>query len=203
MKKVNCQNEIVVHKKRGIDKSEAVSPVVGVMLMLVVTLIISAIVSGFAGAIPDTTYQPSNVAMKATYSQTDGLTVIHMGGDAIGTFDTIVTVRLSDTFGDVEHVSWRIDPSDIVIKRGAEKGSEDAWMTEIGSSGVYNFAAGDIVYIEPDPSKYNTGKYLQNGLKSSNQYSFDNASNIGKEFWLELSDTSGKLFSKARVIITP
>ncbi len=38
-------------RQTGRDGEEAVSPVVGVMLMLVVTIIIAAVVSGFAGGL--------------------------------------------------------------------------------------------------------------------------------------------------------
>ena len=181
----------------------AVSPVVGVMLMLTVTVAIAAIVAGFVGGLPDTEHRASNVALKATYSQTYGLTVTHMGGDTIIPADTVITARLTDTFGDAGHLSWIIDPSNIVIKRGADKLGADAWFTDAGSAGVYGFAAGDVAYIEPDTDKHNAGEYIQDGLKSDSVYSLDNASSIGNEFQLEFSDKSGMTFAKTIVIITP
>ncbi len=47
-------------RKRG---EEAVSPVVGVMLMLVVTIIIAAVVSGFAGGLMGNTPKPPSLTM--------------------------------------------------------------------------------------------------------------------------------------------
>jgi len=198
MKRVSLAAE-----KSGSDiGSEAASPVVGVMLMLSVTLILAALVGGFVGGLPDAGNKASNVAIKATYSQTEGLAVTHMGGDVIGTLDTVVLVRLSNSFGDAAHMSWKIDPCDIVNKRG-ELTKTIPWLTKTGSAGVVSFAAGDTAYVVPDKDKQNTGEYLQNGLKSDNKYSFDNKANVGKEFLLEFSDTSGTTFAKTRVIIAP
>ena len=139
---------------------------------------------------------------KAVYSQTEGLAVTHMGGDVIGTLDTVVIVRLTNSFGDVGHMSWRVNPSDIVDRRG-DAAKKIPWLTGNGSAGVVSFAAGDTAYVVPDKNKQNAGEYLQNGLKSENKYSFDNPSNVGKEFLLVFTDTSGTTFAKTRVIIAP
>ena len=183
-------------------ETEAVSPVVGVMLMLVVVIIIATVVTSFSGGMMDTSHKVSNLGIRATYSQTEGLAVTHMGGDVIGTLDTVVIVRLSNSFGDAEHMSWKIDPCSIVNKRG-ELTKTVPWLTKTGSAGVVSFAAGDTAYVVPDKDKQNTGEYLQNGLKSDNKYSFDNKANLGKEFLLEFCDTSGTTFARTRVIIAP
>lgn len=196
MKRVSVKNKGVNYKKssRLNIGNEAVSPVVGVMLMLVVTIITAAIVSGFAGGLPDTTYKTSNVALKATYSQTNGLTITNMGGSPVGTSNTVIITRLTDTFGDNEHLSWTIDPYDIVTKRGQDAGSSYAWYTNTGSSGKSSFEAGDAAYVAP--------VYMQNGLESANTFSVNNESNVGKEFWVELCDRSGMVFAKTRAVIT-
>jgi FlaG/FlaF family flagellin (archaellin) len=196
MKRVSVKNKGVNNKKcsRLDIGTEAVSPVVGVMLMLVVTIITAAIVSGFAGGLPDTSYKSSNVALKATYSQTNGLTITNMGGSPVGTSNTVIVTRLTDTFGDNEYLSWTIDPYDIVTKRGAVAGSKDAWYTDSGSYGKNSFEAGDAAYVAPG--------YMQNGLESENTFSVNNESNVGKEFWVELCDRSGMVFAKTRAVIT-
>jgi len=52
---------------------DAVSPVIGVMLMLVVTIIIAAIVSSFAGGLGSSTEAAPTVAFTVDYSRSDGL----------------------------------------------------------------------------------------------------------------------------------
>ena len=51
----------------------AVSPVIGVMLMLVVTIIIAAVVSAYSGSMAAGTGKSPNVNIRASYSQTNGL----------------------------------------------------------------------------------------------------------------------------------
>ena len=187
----------VTSKKNGLG-NEAVSPVVGVMLMLVVTLIIAAVVSAFAGGLTETTSKAPQLSLKATYSQTDGLTISHQGGDAIGTLDTVIIVRLGSTFGDAGHMAWTQNATTIVNKRGAAAGGTDAWLREGGYSGVKSFAPGDNAYIEPP---YNAKEFMQPGATAT--YGFDAPANIGKTFWIELADKSGKTFAKTEVTIAP
>ena len=66
-------------------KDSAVSPVVGVMLMLVVVIIIAAIVSAFAGGIVQSSNKPPQATIQGSYSQSNGLTMTHAGGDGLVT----------------------------------------------------------------------------------------------------------------------
>jgi FlaG/FlaF family flagellin (archaellin) len=51
-------------RKKSFSVEDAVSPVVGVMLMLVVTIIIAAVVSGFAGGLASTTEKAPTISME-------------------------------------------------------------------------------------------------------------------------------------------
>jgi len=97
---------------------EAVSPVVGVMLMLVVTIIIAAVVSGFAGGLASdqskapqatlgvkgmiegiededlTNYDPDN---PPTFEADNGLLFEHKGGDGFGLSDIVIQLQCQDT----------------------------------------------------------------------------------------------------------
>ncbi len=57
------------------SRDAAVSPVIGVMLMLVVTIIIAAVVSSFAGGLGTTKDATPTVTFKADLSVADGLTI--------------------------------------------------------------------------------------------------------------------------------
>ena len=97
---------------KKIWKEDAVSPVIGVMLMLVVTIIIAAVVSAFAGGIAgdgaktapaaaisvgfledDGGMGPDNVARKMTFE--------HLSGDAILTKDIEIVTYYTLTNGTV------------------------------------------------------------------------------------------------------
>ncbi len=61
------------------SRDAAVSPVIGVMLMLVVTLIIAAVVSSFAGGLGTTKDTTPTVTFNADLSVADGLTITCLG----------------------------------------------------------------------------------------------------------------------------
>ena len=93
---------------------EAVSPVVGVMLMLVVTIIIAAVVSAFAGGLAGTqTKTPqASFQIKTGWLGTDtggtsttyySFSIKHMGGDPIITSDTQLITYLTLPNGTVVH----------------------------------------------------------------------------------------------------
>ncbi|OPY37807.1 MAG: hypothetical protein A4E35_01089 [Methanoregula sp. PtaU1.Bin051] len=173
----------------------AVSPVVGVMLMLVVVIIIAAVVSAFAGGLTAAKDKSPTVTIRGTYSQANGMTVEHLGGSSIATMDTIVTVRPTKTFGNAEHMVWVVNKSMITDATGD---NTKAWTRAEGYSGTKSFSPGDKAYILP-PKHHNN--MLQVG--STSTYYFDSSANVGKTFWLEFSDTAGRVFARTEVTIVP
>jgi len=104
-------------QKRTSKKSDsAVSPVVGVMLMLVVTIIIAAIVATMAtGMMPSETTTPSIVS-SASMSATDGLTYTVSGvSESIAASDLQITVS---ALKNGEYLSRVITPSGSAIIPG-------------------------------------------------------------------------------------
>ena len=97
---------------------DAVSPVIGVMLMLVVTIIIAAVVSGFAGGLAGETSKPAQVSIKADYSQSTGMTISHMGGDVINTINTKIYVAPTADFGNYDQLRWEVNSSAVLVQKG-------------------------------------------------------------------------------------
>lgn len=64
-------------------RDAAVSPVIGVMLMLVVTIIIAAVVSAFAGSLAGGTNNAPQMAISGKLIDGDKLILTHKGGDAL------------------------------------------------------------------------------------------------------------------------
>ncbi|GAB7016612.1 type IV pilin [Methanogenium cariaci] len=71
------------------EKEEAVSPVIGVMLMIVVTVIIAAVVSGFAGGYSDSD-RKAPTAIISCKAIDNGLLFTHESGEYIDLVDVIV-----------------------------------------------------------------------------------------------------------------
>lgn len=77
----------------------AVSPVVGVMLMLVVTIIIAALVSAFAGGAFTNTPKTPQANIKGTFSVSGGMQIMNTGGDTIPASDLAFELTHDATFG--------------------------------------------------------------------------------------------------------
>jgi len=95
-------------------KEDAVSPVVGVMLMLVVTIIIAAVVSGFAGGLAGGTKVAPSASIDVKFMKDDGgmgpayvetkMVFEHLSGDSIPTKDlNIITYYTHPNGTSIKH----------------------------------------------------------------------------------------------------
>jgi hypothetical protein len=178
---------------------DAVSPVVGVMLMLVVTIIIAAVVSAFAGGVTSSSEKAPNAQISAGYSQLNGFWMENNGPDDLSTMSTNVYVRCSDSFGNAEHMVWALNKS--AITSNMTLGTPligEYWMRSDGYTGVKSWKVGDRHYINP-PN--HVGTLFQPGV--SGTYNFTAAANQGNSFWVELTDRNGKMFARTKVKIAP
>ena len=93
----------VQKKRKSKSNTDAVSPVIGVMLMIVVTIIIAAIVSAFAGGFADQQKKtPSTqievtlqMGVNSTGSSVPQLVFTHKGGDPVATHDLRIVTFLN------------------------------------------------------------------------------------------------------------
>ena len=148
----------------AVRKDEAVSPVVGILLMLVVTIIIAAVVSGFAGSLAsdqtkapqvslevkgiiqdiadeDTTnYQPD---YPAGFEAANGLEFVHKGGDSFALSDVYIRLQSGSTSTIVD-VGDVIDSSETCLPN-----SVTSYIMEIGDNDGF-IKPGDkfIVYAD-------------------------------------------------------
>lgn len=93
----------------------AVSPVVGVMLMLVVTIIIAAVVSAFAGGLSTGSDKMPQMTITASFSNSTGMTITHNGGDTVNTLSTKFIVTPTADFGSYTNLHWTVNSSDILV----------------------------------------------------------------------------------------
>lgn len=102
-------------KDKGIDREHAVSPVVGVMLMLVVTIIIAAVVSAFAGGLTTEKEKAPQVSLETHITLAEGwapteMTIKHLGGDPINTKNVKLVTSWAGADG-VYHVASTVAPT--------------------------------------------------------------------------------------------
>jgi len=221
--------------------NEAVSPVVGVMLMLVITIIIAAVVSGFAGSMTSSIKITPQATITAEYSQANGMMITHAGGDALPLSEIKFSTMPSEIMGaDYENFFYEIGRE--AINYSAGSGGSTAIMNN--ATGYYYksaFMPGDVLTISQDMCKdrpitdeeytalaaannKNTA-YRDYGVVNTNAavfwgagdlrypnsitekgryfsaYQFMNPENIGKYFYLIVSDDAGNTISKQKVTI--
>jgi flagellin-like protein len=135
---------------RKIMQSEnAVSPVIGVMLMIVVTVILAAAVSSFAGSVENQD-DPTHATFDVSCSASDKLMVIkHMGGDVIYKEDIKIMIShgLPKMTGFLPKENLTFYPVD----QSPRSAAEEKTALQPGQMATYSF-------IEWQNSSYSAGK---------------------------------------------
>jgi flagellin-like protein len=79
------------------SNEKAVSPVIGVMLMIVVTVILAAAVSSYAGSMSTQDTAPQATFSVDSSSQSDGyIQISHLGGDIVPKSDLKIAISYGD-----------------------------------------------------------------------------------------------------------
>ena len=218
--------------------NEAVSPVVGVMLMLVVTLIIAAIVSGFAGSLTHSVSTTPQAVITAEYSQADGMIITHSGGDSL----PLSNVKFSTMPGEVmgsDYANFLYEIGKNGINYTDNSGESKAIMNN--ATGYYyksGLMPGEVLTISRDMCKDSVTtqaeidalegavdkehQYTDYGVVNTNAavfwlgggkidtsdkfkyfsgYEFMWHENVGKYFYLIVTDETGATISKTKVTI--
>jgi len=207
-----------MRKNNTYQYEEAVSPVVGILLMLVVTIVIAAVVSGFAGGLVSGQSKVPQAQVSGKFSVSDGFTFKHNGGDPLTISKMNVIIRDSDQFGiGVEQQTTNIiQKTNITDVTGAK-----FWAYADGSGDITSFNPGDSASVSamnctcnvlqpansPQPWVAKGDGYTYAPQSNDKSAFFKtclrNNDNIGKSFKLELVDTtSGKMIAHADIPIT-
>ncbi|WP_420847087.1 type IV pilin N-terminal domain-containing protein [Methanorbis furvi] len=150
------------------------------MLMLVVTIIIAALVSAFAGGLATTAEIRPTVVMEVSYSQSNGLIITNTGSSSTPTDFSV----------------W--------IRPGEETGMTDyAYEIPLESSKIASaFSTGTSLYVSAatikDALEEEYGQSRQPWMITCDLDDSRNA--IGKSFYVELVDESGT-FAKAKGVV--
>ncbi len=165
--------------KRSREHDSAVSAVVGVMLMLVVTIIIAAVISAYAGGLGSTKEKAPQVSITARINVTDNKTIYfdHMGGDG-----------------------FTIDDLIIILGQG-EKNLRITNMTLGPSCELKNL--GGSPFIRPGDTIMLTGNYEIGTSYTSFNASSTISINHNKEFtWTLLSQRSDAIMARGTLAFT-
>ena len=186
---------------KHLKKNDAVSPVVGVMLMLVVTIIIAAVVASFAGGLTENVEPIPTAIISAEFSQNGLLAVHHIGGDSLATPGLTVVVRPTEDFGSYTMYAWTL-PNNRIFNNSANatalkdsgSSSSDVWVKTSGYTGVSMVSSGDTFYIA-------TSNVQVDPTFIPSATNFSAPSSIGKHVTVELYKND-KLIASTQTVIT-
>ena len=109
----------------------AVSPVVGVMLMLVVTIIIAAVVSAFSGGLSQGTSKAPQLSLAAEVHNSSSIILDFKGGDTVN--GGAILVKTFIPMGADKDMSYKVDLANATYLTTGEKvysgGSYGTWKT--------------------------------------------------------------------------
>jgi len=135
-----------------VKDKKAVSPVVGVMLMLVVTIILAAVVSSFSGGLATDESKAPQLAVSAEAKSGDSIIVHHESGDPLYLgYSPNFEVRTFIPEGTYKDMSHKVDMSKVT-----EIGNGNG-VIETGESFKINwndaFATGAYGLMAPNPGE--------------------------------------------------
>lgn len=144
------------------SRNDAVSPVVGVMLMLVVTIIIAALVSAFAGGLGSSTEQTPVITFSVDYGRGSGLALTCTGASAGLTLGEDLNVMVS-TLG-TDPTYYQLNASKFNYGEGEKFVSGTTYYINTSqlSSSIGEFTAGNTGYPHLITA---SGNYNINGEK--------------------------------------
>ena len=152
-----------------------VSPVIGVLLMLTLTLIIVAIVNSYAGGLMETEPKAPSATIQATYSQSNGMEIRHVSGDPIPTSGVKVIIRPTESFGRTAP-QYAAEINKLYVTNSS---GDLTW-----ASGISSMKAGDISYIHGNKTTGNL-THLQDIPGIPSEFLI-NRTTPGNTFYLEL-----------------
>lgn len=154
------KNEKSKMQKRRLSEDErGVSPVVGVIMMVAITVVIAAVVAAFAYGIIGGVTKAPNAALIVENADNgkDYITLVHHGGD------TISDAFTSSTALDPTTLKIKINGKDqtgVIIKSDGDnhfESSEEIKVTPLDIGGVATLSSGDAISVVFVP----TGDVLQ------------------------------------------
>ena len=133
---------MVIQKKA--NKEDAVSPVIGVMLMLVVTIVIAAVVAAFATGMGDDVESVPSAALKATVDSSTGVLYLSsISGDRIDLNKVTVIV-----YKDGSKLATYTNPSKLPgVGQYLDAGESIDVKKASGSSSSFSVSKGEIVEV--------------------------------------------------------
>lgn len=172
------------------EKENAVSPVVGVMLMLVVTIIIAALVSAFAGGLGTTTEAKPMITFSAEYGQHNGLLLRATSATESLEYGKDFQIYINKPSDANEFTMLNAANASVGYKIETDK------TGKVTETGIF-FTTGKVIYFSHDDLaesyKEITGSTANGDTWTAVGWSDDL---IGRDFTVKLVDSDGTVYGQ-------
>jgi len=95
---MKIQNEEAVSPGKAVTTEDAVSPVIGVILMVAITVILAAVIAAFVFGLAGTTGSSKNVGLTVTKNGTDAFDITVQGGTDLPSVTDLTCAFGNNTF---------------------------------------------------------------------------------------------------------
>ena len=177
--------------KKTEQKDDAVSPVIGVMLMLVVTIIVAAVVATFAGGsvssteVPPTAvldvniYSAYNVGGTMSKTYAPEFTIDHLAGDPINTADIMLKFSWIDPNGERHFTQYDGSEESVSYNSGNGQGSlaKALYINDLvkyGSANLGKSAFGKVT-MSPGDHMQTGANYLEQKHGPGPDYTYESS----------------------------
>lgn len=135
--------------KKLLEDKEGVSPVIGVILMVAITVIMAAIVAGFVFGVISTPQPTPQASVTISSMSTDAggnlsVTILHQSGDSLNVSDTKVVVT---NLANGSQVTTTLDNTNAVDSTGAEFSTGERVTIDTQPLGPLQPATGDNIEV--------------------------------------------------------
>jgi len=105
---MKIQNEEAVSPGKAVTTEDAVSPVIGVILMVAITVILAAVIAAFVFGLAGTTGSSKNVGITVALNGTDGYEVTLQGGSDLSSLNQLDYSIDGGSFEDTGATSFEV-----------------------------------------------------------------------------------------------
>lgn len=134
--------------KAILDDEKGVSPVIGVILMVAITVILAAVIGTFVLGLGDSLQQAPQAQLEASSNGANSVTISHNGGDALTVADVKVTI------GTNSDLSFKDDTSSFSSDEFAVGDSANFTESSISGGSGDDISGSDIqVTVIHEPSE--------------------------------------------------
>jgi len=128
------------------NEEEAVSPVIGVILMVAIVVILAAVIAAFVFGMAGSTSASKNVGMTVSPNGTDGVTILWQGGTDINSLNDIALTLDGNPDGTVNTTEWVGGAAHPAVGEITPIGTDDVTGKRVIIIGTFSDGSNQVIF---------------------------------------------------------